>query len=73
MNFLGAIGSFMEGTGLKNILETVYGEHAIVHIMTDKCLHSQLISDRPRKIPRFKYFWIRPRSCTLPFLGARRR
>jgi hypothetical protein len=25
MNLLGAIGTLMEGTGLKNILETVYG------------------------------------------------
>ncbi|KAH3712565.1 hypothetical protein DPMN_072315 [Dreissena polymorpha] len=26
----------MEGTVLKNILEAVYGENAIVHIMTEK-------------------------------------
>ncbi|KAH3866988.1 hypothetical protein DPMN_030112 [Dreissena polymorpha] len=59
MNLLGAIGSLMEGTGLKNILENVYWENAIVHIMTgkavqralrgnllvDKCLYSQLISE----------------------------
>ena len=49
----------MEGTGLKNILEIVYGENAVVHMMTgkpvqralrdhllvDKCLHSQLIKE----------------------------
>ena len=34
MNLLGAIGTLMEGTGLKNILETVYGENAVVYIMT---------------------------------------
>ena len=58
MNLLGAIGTLMEGTGLTNILEVVYGENAVVHMMTgksvqrafrghllvDKCLH-QLIVD----------------------------
>jgi len=38
MNLLGAIGTLMEGTGLKNILETVYGENAVVHMMTGKFL-----------------------------------
>ena len=38
MNLLGAIGSLMEGTGLKNILETVYGENAVGHMMTGKKL-----------------------------------
>ncbi|KAH3773966.1 hypothetical protein DPMN_175337 [Dreissena polymorpha] len=63
MNLLGALRSLMEGTGLTNILETVYGENFIVHIMpgkaahralrghfrVDKCLHSQLISRRSRE------------------------
>ena len=49
----------MEGTGHKNILGTVYGENAVVHIMTGKavhrglrdhlfvykCLHNQLITE----------------------------
>ncbi|KAH3852490.1 hypothetical protein DPMN_095000 [Dreissena polymorpha] len=46
----------MEGAGLKNILETVYGENAIVtgkdvqralrgHFLVEKCLHRQLISE----------------------------
>ena len=53
MNVLGAIGSLMDGTGLKNILEVAYGENAIVqmltgksvqrafrgHLMVDKCLN----------------------------------
>ncbi len=29
VNLLGALGKLMEGTGLKNILETVYGEHDV--------------------------------------------
>ncbi|KAH3799847.1 hypothetical protein DPMN_153465 [Dreissena polymorpha] len=58
MNFQGAIGFLMEGTGLKNILETIR-ENAVVHIITckaaqkvlrvhflvDKCLHRQLIAE----------------------------
>ncbi|KAJ8023974.1 hypothetical protein HOLleu_36566 [Holothuria leucospilota] len=36
MKLLGAIGTLMDGTGLKNILEVVYGETAVVHIMSGK-------------------------------------
>ena len=36
MNVLGAIGTLMAGTGLKRILEEVYGENAVVHMMTGK-------------------------------------
>ena len=36
MNLLGAIGTLMQGTGLQNILELVYGENAVVHMMTGK-------------------------------------
>ena len=36
MNLLGAIGTLVEGTGLKNILATVYGENAVVHMMSGK-------------------------------------
>lgn len=36
MNLLGAIGYLMEGSGLKEILETVYGENAITYMMTGK-------------------------------------
>ncbi len=59
MNLLGAIGTLMQGTGLKSILEAVYGENAVVHMMTgksvqrafrghllvDKCLNQMIISD----------------------------
>jgi len=31
-------GTLMEGKGLKNILETVYGENAVVHMMTGKAV-----------------------------------
>ena len=68
MNLLGAIGTLMEGTGLKNILETVYGENAVVHMMTgkavhsalwghllvDKCLHSQLIKEMVKDNPEIQ-------------------
>ena len=59
MNLLGAIGTLMDGTGLKSILEEVYGENAVVHMMTgksvqrsfrghllvDKCLNNIIVSD----------------------------
>ena len=59
MNLLGAIGKLMEGTGLKSILEVVYGENAVLHMMTgksvqrsfrghlliEKCLNNLLVSD----------------------------
>ena len=59
MNLLGAIGTLMEGTGLKSIFETVYGENTVGHIMAgkavqravrghllvEKCLHSLLITE----------------------------
>ena len=32
MNLLGAIGTLMDGSGLKDILGTIYGENAVVHI-----------------------------------------
>ena len=58
MNLLGAIGTLMDGSGLKDILETIYGENAVIHIMTgkavqralrghllvDQCLTNQIIS-----------------------------
>ena len=58
MNLLGAIGTSMEGSGLKEILETIYGENAVVHMMkgkavqralrghllVDQCLTNQIVS-----------------------------
>ena len=42
MNLLGAIGYLMEGSGLKEILETVYGENAITYMMTGKSVQKRL-------------------------------
>ena len=67
MNLLGAIGTLMDGTGLKNILETVYGENTIVdmisgkavqrslrgHLLVDKCLHDMLVSEMADDNPEF--------------------
>ena len=36
MNLLGAIGTLMDGSGLKQIIETIYGENAVVHMMSGK-------------------------------------
>ncbi|KAH3784782.1 hypothetical protein DPMN_162853 [Dreissena polymorpha] len=38
INLLRAIRPVMEGTGPKNILNTVYGENSIVHIITEKAV-----------------------------------
>ncbi len=66
MNLVGGTGTVIEGTDLKNNLETVYGENAVVHMSVkavlgalwghlhvDKCLHTQLLSKWPKKILRF--------------------
>ena len=68
MNLLGAIGTLMDGSGLKDILETIYGENAVVHMMTgkavqrafrghllvDQCLTDQIISKIIEKEPEFE-------------------
>lgn len=38
MNVLGAIGTLMSGTGLKNMLEVIYGENAVIHMMSGKAV-----------------------------------
>ena len=42
MNLLGAIGTLMDGSGLKDIQETIYGENAVIHIMTGKAVQRAL-------------------------------
>ena len=36
MSFLGSIGKLMEGSGLTELLETIYGSNTVKHIMTGK-------------------------------------
>ena len=36
MNLLGAIGTIMEGTGIRSILEVIFGENAVAHMLTGK-------------------------------------
>ena len=38
MNLLGAIGTLMDGSGLKEILQTIYGENAVMHMMSGKAV-----------------------------------
>ena len=38
MNLLGAIGTLMDESGLKDILETIYGENTVVHMMNGKAV-----------------------------------
>ena len=38
MNVLGAIGTLMKGTGLTNILESVYEENTVVYMKTGKAV-----------------------------------
>jgi 5'-3' exonuclease len=67
MNLLGAIGTLMAGTGLTKILEVIYGENAVLHMMTgksvqrsfrghllvDKCLNHMMVSDMMDDDPEF--------------------
>lgn len=59
MNLLGAIGTLMAGSGLKDLLETVYGERPVVHMLSgkavqrsfrghlliDRCLNEMVVSE----------------------------
>ena len=65
MNVLGAIGTLMDGTVLKDILCSVYGENTTAHMMADKsiqrafrghllvdkCLNRILLSDMANENP----------------------
>jgi len=42
MNLLGAIGTLMDGSGIKEILGTIYGENAVQHIMSGKAVQRAL-------------------------------
>ena len=65
LNLLGAIGTLMEKTGLQDILETVYGETAVGHMLSgkavqrairghlldEKCLQNLLVSESAKDNP----------------------
>ena len=38
MNILGAIGTLMNGSGLQKILETVFAENSVSHMLTGKAV-----------------------------------
>ena len=38
MNLLGAIGTLMSGSGLSNILQQVFAENAVVHVLSGKAV-----------------------------------
>ena len=38
MNVLGTIGHLMNGSGIRNLLEVIYGENAVTHILTGKAV-----------------------------------
>ena len=68
MNVLGAIGTLIDGSGLNEIMETVYRENAVVHIMNgkavqrvfrghllvDQCLTSQIVAKLMEDEPGFQ-------------------
>ena len=58
MSFLGSIGTLMAGSGLSNVLETVYGKNAVEDMMTGNMIllkelipvmqdnqHDEIVSD----------------------------
>ena len=67
MNLLGAIGTLMEGTGIRKLLEVIYGENAVSHILTgkavqrafrahlllDKCLTHEIVAQIAEQDPSF--------------------
>ena len=38
MSFLGSVGSVMNGSGLSDVLETVYGSNAVAHMLHRKAI-----------------------------------
>ena len=42
MNFLGSLGSLMNGTGLSELLTTIYGESSVTHILSGKAISGAL-------------------------------
>ena len=42
MDFLGSLGSLMNGAGLSQLLTTVYGESSVKHIISGKAISSAL-------------------------------
>lgn len=42
MNLLGAIGTLMAGSGIKEIWEAIYSENAMLHIMSGKAVQQAL-------------------------------
>ena len=42
MNLLGAIGTVMDGSGLTDILQTIYSENAVVHMMSGKAVQRSI-------------------------------
>ena len=56
MNILGAIGTLMDGSGIKDSLETIYGENAVQHIMTEKQFSGPNVTSSPRSVHCTKSF-----------------
>ena len=38
MSFVGSIGSFMDGSGLETVLQTIYGENTVKHMLHGKAI-----------------------------------
>ena len=43
MNLLGDIDTLMDGSGLKEILQTIYGENAVMHMMSGKAVQRSFL------------------------------
>ena len=41
MSYLGSVGSIMDGSGLSDVLQTVYGENTVKHMLSGKAIASQ--------------------------------
>ena len=77
MNLLGAIGTLMDGSGLKDDLEMIYDENAVVHmsgkavqrsfrehLLVSKCLTQQLVAKVTKTDPGFENHMKELGDCT---------
>ena len=71
MSFLGSVGSLMEGSGLRNALETVYAPATMGHMFTGKAysraIHGHLLSSSAVLSLMLQEFWnsLNPDECKL--------
>lgn len=61
MSFVGSIGTLMEGSGLQQLMETIYGKNTVQHIFSGKAisraLRSHFLVDSALRMKLIKRLW----------------